>query len=612
MKRFICSVLLLISTSIFAAEQMATVAHTWLGRDYKNRIQILDKMQEAGVKWLRTDFAWWFVQKKDGSFDFRVLDELVDMAAKRDIKILPIITYFGFSNQGKIDAEKHPERWEEYIRKTVSHYKDSITHWEILNEHDCRFARDNKGNEYGKLLKRASEIIRKTNPKAKVVYGGVSSVNAKYIEDTLKTCPTEHFDIMNFHTYPAPVAPEGAIKFGVDTLNNLMKKYGGTKPIWITEIGSSTARNLNINLPELLDTTLPHLGIDVSKIEQYKVYALTDAQIGSSEDITKKAFAKNKVRTIKYSQISKIEDNAVLVMPISQLFPHKYAIDFVNFVKRGGTVLYLGGGYPFFYDSSRPMLKQGIYPTTMSKILNMMHIDMVPHWLLHPKMPGILDSKNAKTEKDFEKLNLHRGLCAFNFTAKKLKGNDKFIPLVSANVLDIDIVPSAIYKFDSDFKGGILLLCKNFYAFVSERNQCAFLARDYLFGLSNGVDKIFTFCFINRDNPSPYEEHLGITRADLTPKPAFHAFKFLGKILPTENKFEYNEIDEVHTARWVSPEGKNICAVWTFDITKKVKLKINNAPYKVFDMSGDEIFESKKPSTSATITASPTPRYIIQ
>ena len=70
--------------------------------------------------------------------------------------------------------------------------------------------------------------------------------------------------------------------------------------------------------------------------------------------------------------------------------------------------------------------------------------------------------------------------------------------------------------------------------------------------------------------------HFGITHKDLSPKPAYLAYKTLTKMRPDGSSVPRITVspDGIYTAEWTRPDGKKVHALWTARKTKKCVLSI--------------------------------------
>ncbi len=112
-------------------------------------------------------------------------DEMVSLLAENDISILYTIVYW---DEG-LHAESYPDyrnedeiqRFLDYTRLIVRHFKDHIQYYEILNEALVYV----EPIDYINLIRRVAPIIRDEYPQAKIVVGGSSNLLYKECRDYL-------------------------------------------------------------------------------------------------------------------------------------------------------------------------------------------------------------------------------------------------------------------------------------------------------------------------------------------------------------------------------------------------------------------------------------------
>ncbi|MBE6413270.1 MAG: hypothetical protein E7035_01800 [Verrucomicrobiaceae bacterium] len=565
--------------------QFGVCSHPFAPRERNIIEPLFDKMQQAKSSWLRTDFVWSIIERKKGEYNFSVYDNIVDKLAQRNISVLGIITAGGIKGMG---AEKNSEEWSAYIRATVNHFKGRVDHWEIINEHDHPVhivtTDENKGRGYGKLLKIAYKAVKEANPDAKVLYGGLAMTKQDYIEESLKVAG-DSYDIMNFHTYPAPNMPEARLEKLMDILNKSMQKYGGKKPVWLTEIGSTTPEYTADNA-KIVRACLKRLGL---KQAHTKFYGLQEDTNENMKKKTQAYFPKAKfVNTAKYTDIKKLPVPSVLVLPTGQSFNHKYGADVVDYVRRGGTLLYSGGGFPFYFNKD----KGKHYP-----ILRKMGVDLNYHWRIDKKMPATFTSKNFYPMPEFKKLtksNLPR-LRGCNYTENLLRAGDEFIPVCKIKWNNAEYTSVAIYKFNSEFKGNAIFISSADNGnYMTEEFQAIFLTHYMMYGVANGIDKMFNYNFRSHGEVSAYEGHFGIVRKDMSEKPAFSSFIFMTDILDGAKDVFYN-FDTTATLtsmKWTAKNDAKVSAYFTRKGEVDTLVKIP-AECRIFNHLGVEISKDK-------------------
>ncbi len=573
--------------------------HPWRPREYNVRAQLLDSMKDMGVQYQRMDMPSYFVQKENGEFDFSMFDEFVNDFNKANIKVLGILS------SPKSFSEKDIETWKNYITIMVAHYKGKVDDWEVFNEYNAH----GTGSNYGKLLKIAAQAIRSGSKDARVIYGGLMGAPADWVDESLKVAGIDSFDVMNFHVYPAPYAPEWRIKMYLDRLLAVMKKYGKIKPVWITETGASTP-------PQgLVCEGIVQGAIKLLNLKKPKVYAIEDVMADARA--TARVFFPDvkKIKPIKYSEIAKLDSNAVLVLPFSRHFPSANSEALINFVRKGGTLIHPGGGYPFQLEKYPSQNASGLLG---SKLLNAMHVSMTPSWGFGKNFPKDVSGRLCSATQDLAKTNnLTRDLvgeelfCVQHFTDQKLANGDKFIPLAQTVINRKTINVAALYKLNSDFKGNLIFVStKREWKSIVEYEQAAFVARELLFSMACGIDKVFIYTLQSHQKVNHYEGNHGLLRYDFTKKPAYNAYKFCVKLLG--NAKPTYEKKNMHTMRWISPEGKHVFALWHSDLNvpHKASLVVKSDNYEIYDVCGNKM---PKPDSNKIegLTISPSPIFII-
>ncbi len=487
-----------------------------------------------------------------------------------------------------VDAEGCLEEWKAYIRATVTHFKGRVDYWEIINEPDhpnFLVSKDkNKGRGYGKLMKAGYEAVKEANPNAKVLFGGLCANDAEFLSEALKVVG-ENYDIMNFHTYPAPHPPEKNILKKLNVLRDVMKKCGVERPVWLTEIGSTTPSH-SADSAKIVKACVKRLGVPVDR-----VFALDEE---TTENMKKKArsyFPKaKKIKVIKYGDLENIRADSILLLPTSQHFNHQYGDDIVDYVKRGGTLVYPSGGYPLYFNTSLDKKNSGV-----SRILQKMRVDMRPHWHIDKKIPSNFSKENYAPTDEFKKklskVNYMR-LRGFDYTAKYLHEGDEFIPVYKIKWNDYELTPVAIYKFGSDFRGAVIFVSSNETAnYITEKTQAEFLTRFYLFSVGTGIEKVFNYNFRSHGEISAYEGHFGIVRKDFSEKPAFFAFRNAVELFDCARDIKLTKDDAkgIYSMSWKTPDNRNVRAFWSLDYsTKKVDARISKGA-KIVNYLGEEI-----------------------
>lgn len=547
------------------AEKPATIGSPYgicahLNRwEYDRMPQELELMKQAGIRHVRTDLDWNQVEKTKGSWNFERWDALVKEAEKKGISILPILG--GSQPRWASPLVSHMDDWKTYLRTVLARYP-GLSHWEIVNEPNLgEFSR---AETYGPFLKESYRTIKNAKPGAIITTGGFADIPLSYLERMLKSGGAGSFDIMNVHPYYWKNYPEASLAFELNQLKKLMRKYGPEKKIWITETGYATADT--INMAETTAAALKKLHLDRDSIP---VTLICDDEFQYySEGINidrKKFFSPNrKFHKITLAQLAKLNPRTdpLLMLSVTEGFPMDFSKELLAYLKNGGTIFIPGGGIPMYYNY-RKQNGAVIRDSAPDSIQKMFHIAW-DAWWLQPKAPK--GTQIQETAPGFGKLTFP-GRAARFLSDRNLKPGDKLIPIVTAYSQDrsYSAPVAGIYQFNSDLKGNIVVFTWSEYTeSVSKEMQAKLLPRTILIALSGGVEKVFWYNFRSMGTiPNAREHHFGIVERDLSPKPAYHAYKTLTEVCPPEStRPVLTKKGTLYLASWTRPDGEKTYAVW--------------------------------------------------
>lgn len=255
-------------------------------------------LEKAGITGLRNCFAWSIIEPEKGSFDWKLYDRIVDIAQEHGIEMLALIARAPAWASGKtsehfhVPPPKDVKDYANYTKHLVNHFKDRIKYWEIWNEPNGKsfWPPRPDANEYVKLLKAGYEAAREADPNCRILLGGIachkdSRIDWGFLEGVYENGGGEYFDIMNVHPYSGPNPPEVNFFSEIQKLKVLMDKYGGQKPIWITEIGCPLhprfAPDEDMQAAYLVRTYI--LALSVREIERVYWYDFRDDGLDRNE-----------------------------------------------------------------------------------------------------------------------------------------------------------------------------------------------------------------------------------------------------------------------------------------------------------------------------------------
>jgi hypothetical protein len=210
-------------------------------------------LQNTGIDLLRISFGWDGIEGEKDVYDWLFWDEFVTTAVDSfGITLIPYICYTPLWNSTTDDPNnawhyppKDYDEFGEFVFDLVSKYKDKIKTWEIWNEPDIWifWAGDHAG--FAKMLEVGSKAVRRADPEAKVVMGGLAH-DPEWLETLFRDYDVSRYiDIVNIHNYYETWAdhPMEDIVGYVNEVDRIVSEYGDGQPIWMAEVGYSTFRN---------------------------------------------------------------------------------------------------------------------------------------------------------------------------------------------------------------------------------------------------------------------------------------------------------------------------------------------------------------------------------
>jgi len=235
------------------------------------------RMFDAGFKWIRigqyensSDYTSWdWIEQKRGVYaSSRLLDDAVDSLVDNGMNVQVQLMYGNqmyTARSGKLPDVSVPEpgsfhnddrslysvywppltpeqtaAFNKYVAWTVNHFKDRIHFWALWNEQDIGYWNPyGNAEQYGHLLSSFVETVHKTDPQAKVIYGGQADPVREFTQVALDACKcASGVDVYAYHTYPGygqNMNPE-TMDYGAylnespRALRDLVKNYPGIKP----------------------------------------------------------------------------------------------------------------------------------------------------------------------------------------------------------------------------------------------------------------------------------------------------------------------------------------------------------------------------------------------
>ncbi len=210
----------------------------------------MEVLKKSGINILRIAFQWGAIESEKGKFDFLFWDYFVESAHKNGITLIPYICYTPRWNStgDTTNYWNHtPIDYEEFGKITtalVNHYKKYIHSWELWNEPDIKDFFSGDVADLAKLEKIGSDAVRKADPTALVVLAGLAHHTNFTLQLFRDYGISKYVDVVNCHDYDETWSgePIESITSYINTLSDIIKKYGDGQSLWTAEVGYSDFR----------------------------------------------------------------------------------------------------------------------------------------------------------------------------------------------------------------------------------------------------------------------------------------------------------------------------------------------------------------------------------
>jgi hypothetical protein len=212
------------------------------------------RFRELGVTVWRGSFGWDDYEPEPGRYDFAWLQQFATLADTMGITLRPYLGYTpgwaargGADDQAWNDPPKDVERWASFVAAVAAALAahPSVRSYELYNEENVRVWWEGTAAEYAEVLRRGAEAVRRGDPDAQVLLGGMVWPDLEWLRSVCDGGRAA-FDVLPFHAYPETWTPDS-----VTVENYLGEGYWesflgqadracGRHPIWIDETGFAT------------------------------------------------------------------------------------------------------------------------------------------------------------------------------------------------------------------------------------------------------------------------------------------------------------------------------------------------------------------------------------
>jgi hypothetical protein len=202
--------------------------------------------QTAGARYLRFAVGWDGVESAPGKYDWRLWDIVFRIAAETGITPLPYICYTPkWLNADPKDYWRtppdDPARFGAFMEAISRRY--AAPSWELWNEPDNQLYWLGSAAQFAALVRAGAAGIRRGDPRAKIVLGGMSKGRSPFLEATLRET-ADVVDVVNLHGYLETWDERRAEDYPrfLAEVADLVRELAPRADLWLAEFGYSDWR----------------------------------------------------------------------------------------------------------------------------------------------------------------------------------------------------------------------------------------------------------------------------------------------------------------------------------------------------------------------------------
>lgn len=200
-----------------------------------------DLARDAGFRFARVDLMWERVERR-GAYRFLAYDALMNGLEARGMGALFILDYGHTDHGGSVPRTAEDiAAFGRFAEAAAEHFKGRDVRYEIWNEPDIEQFWPPKpdAREYAALLREAAPAIHRGDPAAKIVSGGVSRLDLKFLRKAIDPGVAADLTAIGVHPYRKG-GPEGIGKELDKVREWARQSFGERLEIWNTEWGYSS------------------------------------------------------------------------------------------------------------------------------------------------------------------------------------------------------------------------------------------------------------------------------------------------------------------------------------------------------------------------------------
>ena len=207
--------------------------------------------RDVGARYLRCAFTWNAIEKAQRQYDWPFWDRLVNAAERAGNGLIPYVAYTpewaalvkqDFWTQPPLD----PQLYADFMYQAALRYRGRIHAWEIWNEPDNREYWRGSAAEFARMVELASVAIRRADPAAVLVLGGMSLGPSEFFQSLIREQHVDRYvDVIATHGYPeswGQLRTERQYREWITAMQALIGEGGMGVDFWTNEMGYADYR----------------------------------------------------------------------------------------------------------------------------------------------------------------------------------------------------------------------------------------------------------------------------------------------------------------------------------------------------------------------------------
>jgi polysaccharide biosynthesis protein PslG len=197
----------------------------------------LKMIVESGVRWVRMDMVWAYVEKNKGQYNFDIYDKTFDEFAKHNIRPLVVLGSHGQTNYPNKsgtypyppDTDEARQAYTNWAVAAVQRYQGRGIFWEVYNEpnNSAYWPLNADVQDYRQLAYMVGKAVKQAAPSEILVGGALLFADTNYLEETLKGGVLPFWDAVSLHPYRHWGSPE-TVTPDYDKFRNVIQKYNSS------------------------------------------------------------------------------------------------------------------------------------------------------------------------------------------------------------------------------------------------------------------------------------------------------------------------------------------------------------------------------------------------